>query len=106
MEKRPKRHSDGLPLRVINRNINYMKAIALLNNYCSLGYEVTLIRLYGKDAVRMKKVYSYKLEKPIYCEQIQDHDTLTFYRLVKLLDFMYNDIQQQEETGNLYEPSL
>ncbi len=73
-------------------------------SYASLGYDVTLTTLYGKEAIRMVKVYSYKAERKLTCEQIIEHDNLKDpENLHRILDFMYNDIQRQEETKEYYE---
>ena len=41
-------------------------------SYASLGYDVSLTNIYGKDAIRMVKRYSYKAERELICEQIID----------------------------------
>ena len=77
-----------------------------LIEYSELGYDVTLTNLYGKKAIRMVKVYSYKAEKPICCEQIADHQELLQdeNRFLNTMKFLYENIQKQEETGIYYEP--
>jgi len=75
-----------------------------LIDYSSLGYDVTLTRLFGKDAIRMAKRYSHKAGQPIICEQIQNHESLINqeFRLNEVLQFLYDDIQEQEVSGNYY----
>lgn len=76
-----------------------------LKDYCDLGYDISMTHICGKDAIRMIKRYSYKAEKPLYCEQIVNHEKLENEEyLQNVLDFMYNHIQQQEEKCNYYEP--
>jgi hypothetical protein len=77
-------------------------------DYCLLGYDITLTNLYGKEAIRMVKRYSYIAERPLICEQIQGHDILLKdeNRFDEVLNFLYNDIQLQEETKNYYNPDI
>ena len=75
-------------------------------DYCDLGYDFSPTMLYGKEAVRMVKRYSHKAERKLMCEQIFHHDELkNMDRLLIILDFMYQDIQQQEKSGEYYESS-
>lgn len=75
-----------------------------LIDYSSLGYDVTLTRLFGKDAIRMVKRWSHKAQQPLVCEQIQDHKSLVEqdFRLNEVLQFLYDNIQEQEVSGNYY----
>jgi hypothetical protein len=78
---------------------------AKLKEYSDLGYDVMLTSFFGKDAIRMVKRYSYVAEKPLVCEQIYSHDDLiNSDTLNRVLDFMYNDIKNQEETKTYKEP--
>lgn len=80
---------------------DYLDAII---SYAGLGYEITLITLYGKDAIRMRKAYSYKAERPLICEQVIHHEDLKNpEQRHKIFEFLYNDIQEQEKTGKYYE---
>ena len=73
-------------------------------NYTSLGYEITLISLYGKDAIRMRKAYSYKAERPLICEQVIHYEELQDEeQRAKIFEFLYNDIQEQEKSGKYKE---
>jgi hypothetical protein len=80
----------------------------IIMEYAALGYEVTLTLLYGKEAIRMVKIYSHKAKAPVVCEQIQEHDILLKdeSRFNEVLNFLYNDIQLQEETKNYYNPDI
>lgn len=73
-------------------------------DYASLGYEVSFTHIFGKDAVLMRKQYSYRAHQALVCEQMFDHgDARDKHRLFLVLEFMYKDIQNQEETGNYSE---
>lgn len=74
----------------------------IIKEYSALGYDVSLTNIFGKDAVKMVKRYSYVRKDSILCEQIIDHDNLTEERLQHVCDFMYRDIQNQEATGKYY----
>ncbi len=75
-----------------------------LKNYSSLGYDVSLTYIVGKEGIRMVKRYSNSAERHLVCEQIYQHDKLTdTYQLNKILDFLYQDIQKQEKTKNYRE---
>lgn len=72
-------------------------------DYSALGYDVYLTSLFGKDAIRMVKRYSYKSGSPVVCEQICEHESLLdLAKLHEILNFMYNNIQSQEKSGNYY----
>jgi hypothetical protein len=78
-----------------------MSKFESMSNYATLGYETTLTMMLGKEAVRMVKVYSHKTECSISCEQIHEFSSSKDEYFFKVLDFMYNDIQEQEKTGKL-----
>jgi hypothetical protein len=80
-----------------------MEYLKMLLEYCSLGYDVYFTQLYGKDAITMTKRYSYKAERPLHCQQMFDHEKIDLERLRSCLDFMYTDIQEQEESKKYYE---
>ena len=72
-------------------------------SYAGLGYSISLINLYGKEAIRMEKEYSYKHKTNIISEQILEWSRLKDKnRRNHIFDFLYNDIKEQEETGKLY----
>ena len=73
--------------------------IQMFLEYCGLGYDVYFTSIVGKDAIRMTKRYSHKAGKCVHCQQVIDHDKLTEEKLRSILDFMYHDIEKQEETG-------
>lgn len=73
-------------------------------NYDSLGYDACFTTFFGKDAVRLTKRYSHKAEKPLHCEQIFNKESKTENDLREVFDFMYNDIKEQEDTGNYRKP--
>lgn len=77
-----------------------------LRSYSDLGYDVTLIRIYGKDGIRMRKRYSHVREKEVICEQVWNHDRLEdLDEFNDFLDKLYNNIKEQEETGK-YQSSI
>jgi hypothetical protein len=82
------------------------KLFQQLIDYSELGYDVTLTSLFGKEAIKMVKRYSYTAKQPLVCEQIQDHKSLLIddFRLHQILQFLYDDIQEQEESGEYYKP--
>lgn len=84
------------------------KRFEKLIEYSSLGYDITLTNLFGKDAIRMVKRYSHKAEKALYCEQVADHEQLLYDedRFLDTIRFLYKNIQEQEETEIYYEPLL
>lgn len=70
-----------------------------IKSYSSLGYDISLTTLYGKDAIRMVKRHSHKRGSSIVCTQVSEHDKLDdLERFNDTVDWMYNDIQNQEET--------
>ena len=77
-----------------------MDQLKAILSYAALGYEVSFTTVYGHEMVLMKKAYSHKAEKPLICEQIFKHEkAFDEKRFAELLDFMYEDIQEQEKTG-------
>lgn len=74
-------------------------------HYSILGYDINLGSVYGKDSIKMTKRYSHVREAKVYCEQIQEHEQLrNTERLAQVLDWMYNDIKEQEKTKKYFEP--
>lgn len=74
-------------------------------HYACLGYDVTLTSIYCKDGIRMVKRYSHPAERSLTCIQICDHESLkSIDKVHDILDYMYNNIQEQEQTGKYYEP--
>ena len=72
-------------------------------HYACLGYDVSLTNIYGKDAIRMVKRYSYPAQRSLSCVQIQEHENLKdLDRLHDVLSYMYNNIEEQEKTENYY----
>jgi hypothetical protein len=73
-------------------------------DYASLGYEISFTQIFGKDAILMRKRYSHPANKPLVCEQMFNHgDARNNHKLHLVLEFMYRDIQKQEETGKYSE---
>lgn len=73
-------------------------------NYADLGYEISLISIFGKSAILMVKRHSHPAGKSLICEQIIEYGRLRDDdRLNEILSFMYNNIQEQEETGKYSE---
>ncbi|AGH56797.1 hypothetical protein Phi19:2_gp007 [Cellulophaga phage phi19:2] len=73
--------------------------------YAELGYSISLIKLFGKQAVMMTKLYSHVRKQSVQCTQIFNYDSLyDCHRFNHLLDFMYNDIRNQEKTQTYQEP--
>ena len=72
--------------------------------YASLGYEVSLVHIYGKQAIMMVKRYSHPAEGPVHCQQIIDHSRMYDNdRVHDILQLLYDDIQEQENTGKYRE---
>jgi len=72
--------------------------------YNSLGYEVTITKWMGKDAVKMVKRYSYKRCGEITCMQVTSSEVFSDNkRIDHLLNYMYENIEEQEKTGKYYE---
>jgi len=78
-----------------------MEGLNLFRHYALLGFDVCFTSLCGKDAIRMVKRYSYKAERALICEQIVD--TSDDNRLKEVLNWMHDDIIQQEESGKYHE---
>ncbi len=75
------------------------------SSYSSLGYDISFTVIHGKEAIKMVKRYSSKAKRALICEQIQEHDQLKNPQLLHaVLEFLYNSIQEQEQTGKYYEP--
>ena len=72
--------------------------------YIDLGCEVSLITIFGKDAIQMVKTYSHPAKRKLLCQQMWSHNRLTNEgQLFNILKFLYDDIQKQEETGEYRE---
>ena len=81
-----------------------MKQLQMLIEYASLGYDFSLTNIYGKEAVQMIKRYSYKKEGPVKCLQMYEHEKIkNETEFSRILQFLYDDIQEQEKTGKYYE---
>ena len=77
-----------------------MELLQMLINYASLGYDVSFTSIVGHEGIRMVKRYSHPAEKHLICEQVMPYDEAKDEeRLHTILTFMYEDIQQQEKTG-------
>lgn len=75
---------------------NFLK---IMLEYQSLGYEITLTNVYGKDAIRMTKIYSHLSETPLDCLQVINLDILQDdIKLHDLTNFMYQEIRDKEES--------
>lgn len=80
-----------------------MEIIKIFLEYTSLGYDVYFTSIVGKDAITMTKRYSHKSESKLHCQQIYNHNKLDEGSIRSVLEFMYNDIQEQEKTGEYKE---
>ena len=77
-----------------------MELFKILIHYSNLGYDITLTSIVGKDGIRMVKRYSHKAERSLVCEQMSEHHKLLDKkRLQETIQFLYDDIKNQEETG-------
>jgi hypothetical protein len=75
------------------------KSLQQILDYADLGYEISFTNIYGKDAVLMRKRYSHPAERALICEQIFDHEHVKNKgRFAHLLNWLYDDIQEQEKT--------
>lgn len=69
-------------------------------DYAGLGYEISFTQIYGKDAILMRKRYSHPAQQPLISEQIFNHEHVEDKeRFADLLNWMYDDIQEQEKKG-------
>jgi hypothetical protein len=69
-------------------------------DYANLGYEISFTHIFGKDAVLMRKRYSYRAHQALVCEQVFDHEHIKDKEIfANLLNWMYNDIKDQEDKG-------
>ena len=79
-------------------DVTYLKTC---REYSDLGYDLYLTSICGKDGIRMTKRYSYKFEGQVHSQQIWSHDRLDKENLHTIVNFMYKDIQEQEESGEI-----
>jgi hypothetical protein len=76
-----------------------MKQLQMFIDYAMLGYDVSFTSIVGHEGIRMIKRYSHPAERSLVSEQIFAYDEAkNEERLHSVLQFMYEDIQQQEET--------
>lgn len=80
-----------------------MEGLDIFKHYSNLGYDVFFTRIYGKEGLKMIKRYSYKAERPLICTQIFEYSDKTEKDIKQCFQYMYEDIQEQEETGKYYE---
>jgi len=80
-----------------------MEALKIFKYYSDIGYDVFFTKIFGKEGLKMVKRYSYKAERSLVCTQIFEYSEKNDKELRECLLFMYNDIEEQEETGNYYE---
>jgi hypothetical protein len=48
--------------------------LEVCKSYSSLGYDLYLTTIFGRDGIRMTKRYSHKFEKPVSSQQIWTHE--------------------------------
>lgn len=80
-----------------------MEGLDIFKYYSDLGYDTFFTRIFGKEGLKMIKRYSYKAERPLTCTQIFEYSDKTEKDLRECLQYMYDDIREQEETGNYFE---